>query len=423
MNFLTELFLAWRYFKPKRNAVSVITVISLIGVSVGVCVLMVVLAIMTGFTNEIKTKLISTYPHIQIQNYAKPYIKDPEPIIEGIDIMGANAISRTEGYVLSQFGNNISPQYVIGINPEQESDSNFISKSIISGKYSLNNGEAVVSYVMANQLGFSVGSKIMLHSPAKLKAMVNIDKDGKVYRSNRNDNLYLPSEFTVTGIFNVGEYKFDSKVIITNIDDANALFGYPLGSATMIAVETKDPFNISEIYKTIKNVFPGYQVMTWMQMNKQFLDVLAVEKNMMFFVLVFIVLVAASSITNTLITVVVQKTREIGLLMALGARGLTIMKIFVMQGFFVGSIGTAVGLVLGTVVIYWRNELLHFMSDVFNIEIFPRQFYYLSQLPAMVVPGDVIFISICSVVLCTLGALIPAYRAARLDPAKALRYE
>jgi len=158
-------------------------------------------------------------------------------------------------------------------------------------------------------------------------------------------------------------------------------------------------------------------------MNRQFLDVLAVEKNMMFFVLVFIVLVAASSITNTLITVVVQKTREIGLLMSLGARGSTIMKIFVMQGFFVGSIGTVVGLVLGSAVIFWRNELLHFMSDVFHIEIFPRQFYYLSQLPATVVPGDVLFISLCSIVLCTLGALIPAYSAARLDPAKALRYE
>lgn len=422
MNFLTELFLAWRYFKPRRNAVSVITVISIIGVSVGVCVLMVVLAIMTGFTNEIKTKLINTRPHMQIQNYSMPYIKNPEPMIEDINIMGAKAIARTQGEVLVQSGNNVSPQLIIGINPEQEDNSNFISKSIVSGKYSLNNGEAMISYVLANQLGLSHGSKMILHSPAKLKDMVNIDKDGKI-RPGKNDKVYLPSEFTVAGIFNVGEYAFDSKVILTNIDDANTLFGYPLGAATMIAIETKDPFDISEIYKTIKDAFPDYQVMNWMQMNKPFLDVLAVEKNMMFFVLVFIVLVAASSITNTLITVVVQKTREIGLLMSLGARGSAIMRIFVMQGFFVGSIGTLVGLVLGAAVIYWRNELLRFMSDVFHMEIFPRQFYYLSQLPAMVVPGDVIFISLCSIVLCTLGALIPAYRAARLDPAKALRYE
>ena len=158
-------------------------------------------------------------------------------------------------------------------------------------------------------------------------------------------------------------------------------------------------------------------------MNKQFLNVLAVEKNMMFFVLIFIVLVAASSITNTLITVVIQKTREIGLLRALGASPTTVMRIFILQGFFVGFIGTCFGLVLGGVVIYWRMSILNILSTVFRIEIFPREFYTLSKLPASVVSSDIVFIVLCTILLCTLGAIIPAYRAAKLDPARALRYE
>ena len=212
-------------------------------------------------------------------------------------------------------------------------------------------------------------------------------------------------------------------MLISNIDDADSLFGYPLGAATMISVKTSDPFNIEGIYGKMVKEFPEYQVLNWKQVNKQFLDVLAVEKNMMFFVLVFIVLVAASSITNTLITVVVQKTKEIGLLMALGSSPSTVMRVFILQGFFVGTIGTLLGLGLGGCVIYWRTDILHILSDVFHVEIFPRQFYFLSQLPAQIVPGDVLFISLCSIILCTLGAVIPAYRASRLDPARALRYE
>jgi len=381
----------------------------------------VVLSIMTGFTNEIKTKLIDTRPHIQIQSYGSQYIKNPDKLIQKIDLMGATAIARTQGEVLVQAGDKVSPQYLIGINTVQEPASNFVEENIIAGKYSLNDGELLISYVLANQLGLSAGDKIVLHSPAKLKEMVNFDSKGRV--TQNPSKVYLPSQFTVSGIYNAGEYTFDSKVLFSNIDDADQLFGYPLGAATMISVKTSDPFNIEPLYKQMIKEFPEYQVLNWKQVNKQFLDVLAVEKNMMFFVLVFIVLVAASSITNTLITVVVQKTREVGLLMALGATPSTVMRVFILQGFFVGTIGTFVGLCLGGCVIYWRTDILHLLSDVFNIEIFPRQFYFLSQLPAQVVPGDVAFISLCSIILCTLGAVIPAFRASRLDPAKALRYE
>jgi lipoprotein-releasing system permease protein len=422
MNFITELFLAWRYFKPKRNAVSVITLISVVGVSLGVCVLMVVLAIMTGFTNEIKTKLLDITPHIQIESMRKKYITSPEEIVKKVDKLGATAVSRTEGQVLVQKGKEVVPQLLVGIDESQEPKSNYIQKDIISGHYSLEQGEVMVSYVLANRLGLYPGSKIIIHSPAKLQEMVNITSSGQV-KEKKSGTVYLPSEFTVAGIFSLGMYDYDKVVMITNLDDADDLFGYPWGAATKIAIKTENPFKIDGMYDKLLKMLPEYKVLNWKQLNQQFLNVLAVEKNMMFFVLIFIVLVAASSITNTLITVVVQKTREIGLLRSIGASRRTIMKVFVLQGFFVGFVGTCLGLVLGTCVVYWRMEILNLLSTVFHVEIFPRQFYYLSKLPAAIVPSDLIFISLCTIILCTVGALIPAYRAARLDPAKALRYE
>ena len=423
MNFITELFLAWRYFKPKRNAVSVITLISVIGVSLGVCVLMVVLAIMTGFTNEIKTKLLDISPHITISNPYREYIKDPGNIIAKVDSFGAKAIPMTYGEVLVQKGNKVVPQSLIGVDVSQEPKDNFISKGIIRGKGTLDNpGDIVVGYVLANKLGLYPGAKILVHSPAKLRAMINIAQNGQITQKKKQE-VYLPAEFTVTGIFSMGDYNYDSKTMIANLDDVDDLLGYPWGAASVVSVKTKDPFNIDPIYKKIKSAFPYCQVFTWKQTNKQFLNVLAVEKNMMFFVLIFIVLVAASSITNTLITVVVQKTREIGLLRALGASSGTVMKIFILQGFFVGFLGTCFGLLLGAMVIHWRMDILTLLSTVFHVEIFPKQFYMLSELPASVVPGDLLIIVICTIVLCTLGAIIPAYRAAKLDPAKALRYE
>ena len=422
MKIFTELFISWRYFKPKRNAVSVITLISIIGVSLGVCVLMVVLAVMTGFTNEIKTKLLDITPHIQIESRRQKFIVNPKRMVEKIDKLGANAVSRTEGEVLVQKGDEVVPQFLLGIDETQEKEDNYLTKDIIAGHYSLEHGEVMVSYVLANKLGLFPGSKIIVHSPAKLQQMVNITSGGQI-KEKKSGTVYLPAEFTVSGIFNMGMYDFDKVVMITNMDDADDLFGYPWGAATKIAIKTQNPFKIEGMYNKLLDMFPEYKILNWKQINQQFLNVLAVEKNMMFFVLVFIVLVAASSITNTLITVVVQKTREIGLLRAIGATRRTIIKIFVLQGFFVGSVGTVLGLILGTCVIYWRMGILNLISTVFHIEIFPKEFYYLSGLPAAIVPRDVIIISLCTIIICTIGALIPAYRAARLDPAKALRYE
>ncbi|MBO5689811.1 MAG: FtsX-like permease family protein [Lentisphaeria bacterium] len=176
--------------------------------------------------------------------------------------------------------------------------------------------------------------------------------------------------------------------------------------------------------ETVRAGVPAYfRVSTWQEENRQLLGVLQVEKRMMFSLLIFIVLVAAFSIANTLITSVYQKTHEIGILKALGASDGIVLRIFVFQGMLVGMAGDFCGTVAGILVIHFRNDLLRLVTQWTGQDLFPKEFYYFNELPAHIIAGDVVLIAVMAVVLCTLGAVIPAVRAAKLDPAGALRYE
>jgi len=430
MTLLTDLFLAWRYLKPKRNAISVITCISVIGVILGVAVLIIVLAVMTGFTDEFKKKILETSAHIQIMDYNRGYILEPDEVIKKVEKCGGIAAPVVQKSALVQRGDRFMPKVIVGIVPEKEAASVKVSDTIQygkenvikNGKFELNRGEIIISDIIGGELSVRLGDHIILHSPTKLAKMVNVNNNGQV-DIEKFSKVYLPAEFKVVGIYSFGKYDFDKNVLFINMDDADELFEMPWGSATAVYVRTKDPFHLDNELRMLREAFPEMYVLSWKQMNRKFLGVLEVEKNMQFFLLFFIVLVAAFSIANTLITVVVQKTREIGLLKALGATDGTVLRIFLCQGFLVGTIGTGFGILLGIVVIQWRNKILILLRTITGQEVFPKQFYLFSELPASINAYDLIWIAIISVSLCTMGGLIPAWRAAKLDPAKALRYE
>lgn len=419
----TELFLTARYLRPKRSAVSLITVLSILGVTLGVAVLMVVVAVMTGFTDLMKEKLIETQAHFQITSGDGRALGSPKKVIAAVEKAGGSAAPVVMSQVMAQNGRTLDPQVVMfGTSAEALKKHLSFENALQAGELRLGANEAIISVNMAYRWGIGVGSKILLHSAQKLTKLVKVGEDGSIGLNSEAEQC-LPTEFKVVGLYSMGKYDFDRSVLFVGADDAAELVGLPWGAATAVYGWGPDPFKQDKLLEEIRKGLPAMQVVSWQEKNQQLLGVLATEKNMMYFLLIFIVLVAAFSIANTLITSVYQKTREIGVLKALGASDRTVMMIFVLQGTFIGVIGSICGTVLGFLVITFRNEILHLTSRCLGVDLFPKEFYFFNGLPAHIVGTDVLFIVLPSILLCTLGALLPALRAAFLDPAKALRYE
>ena len=428
-----ELFLAGRYLKPRRNAVSLITLTSILGVTLGVTVLMVVMAVMSGFTGEMKKKLIETQSHFQIRrinsamnNFDAAYVRKQ---LERFNATGTPVIQSS---VLVQYGRHTqrldTQTMLFAASAEDLKKHLNLEQYIKAGTLKLGSSfeddahYAVISTYMADRWQLSVGDTFLVHSSKHLTDLVKFNAAGGI-ELNENSSAYLPAEFKVAGIYSLGKSDFDQLVFFTDPDDAAELFDLPWGCATSIYGWGKDPFNQQKLLDDLSEALPGFSVVGWEEANRNFLEVLAVEKLMMFFLLIFIVLVAAFSITNTLITSIYQKTREIGLLKAIGCTDRSVMRIFILQGFLVGVIGSISGTLFGYLVIRFRQNILNFASMVSGQELFPKKFYFFDQLPAQIILSDVAIIVICSILLCTIGALLPALRAARLQPSEALRYE
>jgi len=423
-----ELFLALRYLKPKRSFVSSITLLSILGPILGVALLVIVTSVMSGFDREIRTRILSMQSHLQILPLSTPdgnpgFFADPDSLLTKVEKTGAWAAPLIEGPVLIQVHNRITAKYVKGIVPEQEKKvSGLAAPENIRGRFDIKDGEALIGEELALELGLQIGDQILIHSPNKLTRNMEWQSDGRV-KARDTGEIYLPEEVTIAGIFSMGVYEFDSGLIFVQLDQAAELFGLPWGAATSLQVRTPDPFNLTLIVSELKKEVPLSRIVTWQEANRKLFGALRVEKNLMSFLLVFIVTVAAFGITGTLITVVVQKTREIGILKAVGMNNGVVARIFLLQGVFIGVTGTALGTLVGALVIRFRNAIAALLGKIMGEEIFPKDLYQLTQIPAQIIPSDLAVIVSLSLLICIAGALIPALYAAHLCPSEAIREE
>jgi len=423
-------FLAARYLRPKRTFLAVITLISVIGVTLGITVLILVMSVMTGFERELQRKVIGFDAHLLLTDNG--LINDWKDLAKSTEITPGvvAAAPFVQGPVIVEFNHQRLAPKIRGIDPEREARVGDLSKFLVSGSLDLSGDSTVIGSELARTLGVKVGDVLTVYSPGNLGEVIDqLDrlktKPGKSSAEGIDQlrQMILPTQLTVTGIFESGRYLYDSEFLLVPLHIGQELYGLG-GSVHGLSVRTVDPDRAAAIREEVRKRIPEtLSCTTWMDMNRQLFDAIAMERHVMFFLLMFIILVAAFGIMNTLITVTVQKTREIGVLKALGARTWQIVSVFLLQGMVVGLIGVASGLVLGMSLIRYRNQVSAWLSSTLGVEIFPRSVYQFNEIPAEVVPTDVALICVSAFVICSLAALIPAWIASRLDPVKALRYE
>ena len=418
-----ELLLALRYLRPKRTFVSIITLISVVGVALGVAVLIIVISVMSGFDHDLREKILGFNAHLTVTQSGQTmqnYRAVADKIAANKNVRGVSPFVLGPVLVETQGDTNRpalqDAPMLRGIDPATEGKVSNLPRDLVAGKFDLSGRGLIVGADFASNLQLRVGDHLSIYSAREIKKM-------KAAHDRKQDEAILPDDYEVRGIFDTGYYEYNARIIVASIDNAQDLYDLN-DSVHGLFVVLNDPYQAAAVKKQLENSLDENLVLTtWMEQNSGILNALFVEKNVMFYLLFFIVLVAALCILSAQITFVVQKTREIGMLKALGATNLQISGIFLGQSAIIGVIGVAAGFGLGMLAVAYRNEFLHFMRHATGWELFPASVYGFGELPAIILPADVAVICAGSFVICILGGVLPALRAGRLKPVEALRYE
>ena len=417
-----ELFLALRYLRPKRTFVSVITLISVIGVMLGVAVLIIVISVMTGFDQQLREKILGFSAHLKVMKYDDALEGYPDLMRE---ISSNQNVTAVAPFILGQVmiktqpsvgKSRVAAPWIRGVDPTLESRISSLPTNIISGEFDLEGDGILLGSELAHSLKVSVGDRIAIYSPRNLEEM-------EKHRGKEDEVIIPPDEFVVRGIFDLGYYEYDANVIITSLRNAQSLYELR-GKAHGLFVMLRDPYLAMPVGGQLRaRLGPDYRLTSWMDDNSKILTALVVEKKVMFLLLNLVMTVAAFCIMNSQITFVVQKTREIGILKALGASRAQIMSLFFGQSCIIAIVGVAWGLGMGLLGVKFRNEFLDLMNRSTGLELFPREIYSFSRLPAVIDAGDITLICGTAFVICVLAGLLPARFAGSLRPVEALRHE
>jgi lipoprotein-releasing system permease protein len=420
-----EAFLALRYLRPRRTFVSVITVISIIGVLLGVMVMIIVIAVMSGFDQQWRERIMSFNAHLKVfganrGEYLTNYQSLVRTIESNADVTGVSPFLRSMVLLTTEPNEGEPSNYtpvLVGVDPESVGRVNAVPASIVAGSFDLADNGLVVGSDFARGMALDIGSRVAIYSPSSLQRMrANLGKTNAV--------VELPEDFTVRGIFDVGFPEYNGNFIFSSLDDARNFLKKRDNSVEALQVKLRDPFLAEKVKEELQKVLPNdLTIYTWRNENPAIFEALAAEKNTMFFVLFFIMIVAAFGIVNCQITFVVQKTREIGILKALGASRRQILWLFLSQSLVVGVLGVGLGFGMARLALAYRNEFLALMRNVTHMELLPASIYNVYDLPASIQSGDIAFICGTAFVTCVLAGLFPAWKASRLQPVEALRHE
>jgi lipoprotein-releasing system permease protein len=410
MDFPYHFFIALRYFrsKKKHRGVSVNTIISVSGVALGVMALIIVLSVMGGFHEDLQKKILGVNAHIVVLNYSGK-IKEYDLLIEKIN--GIQGVSHSSPFIYGQVmlgsKDRAYGAVVRGVDPEVETETTEIINYIKEGSIiDLNrDGEEIPGLVLgrelARKLGLFIGDEINMISPSGEIGPLGM--------------LPKMKKFRLVGVFEVGMFEYDSNLALVHIQDAQNFFNYH-DEITGVEIKVDEIYKSEKISEDIEAVIgPPYYARDWMDMNRNLFSALKLEKLVMFIILILIVLVASFNIISNLIMIVMEKSREIAVLKAMGATGRGVMSVFMIHGLLIGIIGTGIGLSAGYVVC----QLL----KTYKFISLPPDIYYLSYLPVRMSLFDLIMVPAAAIIISFLATVYPSWQASRLDPVEPLRYE
>jgi lipoprotein-releasing system permease protein len=405
------LYLALKQLFPGGKRFPFFTAISVTGVALGVALLVVVTSVMGGFSHEIRRMIVDTEGEVQVKGDTG--IADYPSVVRRIEaVPGVKAATPfATGYVMVEFQNKPTFPSLLGLDLNSVERVTELRRYVIAGSIDdLDDDSVILSSELASKLGATVGDTVQIASPLS-------------YEKLKHDEVFLPREVRVVGILRIGHQQLDSSLVYCTLRLVQDL--YDLGSGVQgLYVRLKPGVNEDDAAAQINAVLPyGIRAYSWMDSFSDFLWVLALEKNMIFFLLLFIVIVAAFSVTSSLLISVIRKTREIGLLGALGARPREVAACFCAQGLFIGILGTLVGLGLGFGALAVRNDVVLGLARLTERQEVLERFYMFSELPSFPDPHYITLIIVLAIVISTLAGLLPAWRAARLKPVEALRSE
>ena len=405
-----EKEITFRFLKARKKDgfLNIISIFSFIGIGLGVAVLIIVMSVMNGFRSELINKIVGFNSHITV----KPYEKKIE--IDKLKKTNLNLISENLIFSNSSESIIIKKDKSKGLVLRGYSRNDFAKLKIINNEKFIGNKHSLIeNYISIGKelsftLGLKIGDNISIMSSSGIETIIG--------------NLPKRKTFTIISLYESGLAEFDNNVGFININTLDEFFDLDQKNKNL-EIYLKNPQNIESQKIIVQKIFPNEFVYSWADMNSSLFSALKVERNVMFIILSLIIIVAAFNIISGLTILVKNKTRDIAILKSIGVLNKSIVKIFFLVGVIIGTSATIFGIFLGVTFSLYIENLRQFLSDFFNISLFPEEIYFLSSMPSEINPTSIFLISFCSILITIIVSIFPALKAAKLDPIKALKYE